>query len=67
MIFLARTLHLEPKQIYISNVNRVYGQNFTRNAKDDFEYLEMLFSQPLQFLSINLCEYDPGLEVTLAI
>ena len=38
----ARALYLEPKQIYIFNVNRVYGQNFTRIARNDFEYLKII-------------------------
>ena len=47
---------LENKTIIVFLVNRVFGQKFTRNAKN-FCYQVQL----LQFLSLNLCDFDPGL------
>ena len=52
---------------YVRHSAKVYGQNSTWNNKDNFEYYrKCLLSQPSQFLSLNLCDYDPGLEATQA-
>ena len=61
VIYLARVAHGTKTNIFVMYIE-LKGQKFSRNAKNDFEYLKIiwtcLFSQFLEFLLLNLCGYD---------
>ena len=61
MWFLLQELQIETKQVF-SHVNIVFGQKFTRNAKNGFECLKLSEVEILPILTPNLYGFDSGLE-----